>query len=291
MTVENVRNAVIGFGYDYGLDDAEGAFTASLPIAIREINALRPRTATAVIVHEPYAPVSEDYTTHLHMPSDTLTFTGMARSAIFEVDGEGDLSVTATNKVNDAVVSYDVYIDDNNVSSLHWNTSTGWKRIAVSTGTLSTITLTFSGSNTYHVRNVCFFDAVGTIGLKYGEYIDYDLSTIASNYEGVKYILRDNVDYTKYQIVNNKQLRLLASDTGTYEVIYRTKVNVWTTNSSVIPLDDDLAELVPLLVASYAWLDDNATRAQYYRALYERQAGLIERERVNVRMVDRRGWS
>ena len=136
------------------------------------------------------------------------------------------------------------------------------------------------------------FRSVGTIGLKYGEYIDYDLSAIASdNYEGVKYILRDNVDYTDYQIVNGKQLRLHASDTGTYEIIYRTKITVGTTDTSTVPLDDDLAALLPLLVASYAWLDDNASRSQYYRALYERQAALIEKERVNVRMIDTRGWS
>jgi hypothetical protein len=281
MTIGNVREAVVGFGYDYGLDDAEGAFKASLPIAIREINALRPRTATAVIVHEPYDPVFEDTAIHTYNPGEQLTFSCMARSAIFEVDGAGAVAVENATLNGDA----------------SWNASTGWKRYTAlwtppATGEeRKPMKITFSGDSTYHVRNVAFFDVVGTIGLKYGEYIDYDLSSITSNYEGVKYILRDNVDYTDYQIVNGKQLRLRASDTGTYEIIYRTKITVGTTDTSTVPLDDDLAALLPLLVASYAWLDDNASRSQYYRALYERQAALIEKERVNIRMIDTRGWS
>ena len=64
-------------------------------------------------------------------------------------------------------------------------------------------------------------------------------------------------------------------------------------NTDVIDLDEELCSLLPNLVASYVWLEDEAAMAQYYYSLYQQMAADVERrERSSapVRIINRSGW-
>ena len=64
-------------------------------------------------------------------------------------------------------------------------------------------------------------------------------------------------------------------------------------DETVIDLDEELSTLLPLLVASYIWLDDDADRAEYYMTLYRARAAevaALERNHAPVNMKDVYGW-
>jgi hypothetical protein len=44
-----------------------------------------------------------------------------------------------------------------------------------------------------------------------------------------------------------------------------------------IDLDEDICQILPLLVASYVWLDDEEEKSSVYRSLFYREAESISR--------------
>lgn len=64
---------------------------------------------------------------------------------------------------------------------------------------------------------------------------------------------------------------------GDIELIYTPKIESYTVNDKDedIDLPDEYIGALKLLIASYVWLDDNASRAQYYKGLYNEEIALI----------------
>ena len=58
-----------------------------------------------------------------------------------------------------------------------------------------------------------------------------------------------------------------------------------------LPLDDDVAELVPLLVASYIWLDDEPEKSVRYKNLYDAAKREIRGSVKISHVIDRKGRS
>lgn len=282
MTVKEVKNAVIAYGYTYDLEGNDALFLEAMNMAIAEINRVHPVTETAVIVHEPYEPICYDEGIMEYTPGTPLSFSAVACSAVFEVDGAGSVSVEGGT------------IDGSSICA--WNVKTGWRRITVKASTAREIVLHFDGNYLYRIRNIAFYlEALPpTAHVKSGEYVDYDLSELVDDFSAVSCILRNGISYVGegvYRILHGKVLRLPAADTGTYEVVYETVIPRLADEDEQIPLYSELCILLPILTASYVWLDDNAERAQYYRALYERQAAMIPREKRVSNLIDTKGWS
>ena len=86
---------------------------------------------------------------------------------------------------------------------------------------------------------------------------------------------------------------------GLYKVIYKRKPQAVVNNGeasddmTVIDLDEDLCALLPILVASFVWVDDEPEKAQYYLAIYQERAIDIERRIVSATPVpikNSNGW-
>ena len=86
---------------------------------------------------------------------------------------------------------------------------------------------------------------------------------------------------------------------GLFKVIYNRKpksienTGEASEDSTVIDLDEDLCALLPILVASYVWMDDEPEKAQYYLMLYRERAVDIERRIYNATPVpikSSNGW-
>lgn len=291
MTVLDVKNAVIAYGFNYDLDDNDDLFVKALNNAAQEINRIRPTTATVVIVHEPYEPsfTSSEITDI----ADGMSFAAMARSAVFEVDGEGQVSVSAEGA--------SVSINGESTSTVTWNVKTGWKRIEVKASAYTNITISFSGTYLFRMRNMAFYtEAVPpTAHIKSGDFVDYDLKALAEEYASISYILRGGLGYVgseTYRVLNNRILRIPTRDRGTYEVIYNKHIPVLgideaTHATEIIPLREDTLDALPVLVASYVWLDDNPERAQHYRALFGSLMASVPTETYITHIRDTRGWS
>jgi hypothetical protein len=291
MTVSDVKAAVIAYGYTNDLEGNDRLFLEALNMAVQEINRLRPATDTIEIVHEPYEPIYA--VREVTEISDGMSFTAVARSAVFEVDGKGAFNITATDEKGGPVT---VYIGNSVKSSLAWEESTSWKRIVVRTEKPANIEIKFSIEYVSRMRNLEFYDEAipPTAHIKSGDYVEYDLAKLESNFKAVSYILRDGVEYVgdgSYRIINGNKLRLPARDRGTYEVLYKKNIAQFRSDSEPINLRYELLVLLPYLVASYVWEDDAPERSQAYRAKFERNLASIPTETYVTNIYDPRGWA
>lgn len=194
MTVQEVKDAVLGYGYSLDLAENDALFYTVLNLAIREINRLRPRTGSIVIEH----------------PSEK----GKPVGAV------------------EGVLEYDL-------------------------------------------SKMCE---------------DLDFATLPLLKNGVPTYPED----PRGMLLHGTKLRLPITESGTYEVIYErvpSRFKNEEDDDEDLPLDGDLCELVPLLVASYVWLDDEPDKAQHYGALYRTAKAEIRKHERIAHVIDRKGWS
>lgn len=132
--------------------------------------------------------------------------------------------------------------------------------------------------------------------------LEYDLSQKCQNLDfaaAVLPLLKNGVptypEDPRGMLLHGAKLRLPIAESGTYEVIYEKAPsrfkNEEEDDAKRLPLDGDLCELVPLLVASYVWLDDEPDKAQHYGALYRTAKAEIRKHESIAHVIDRKGWS
>lgn len=144
----------------------------------------------------------------------------------------------------------------------------------------------------YTVRNIAIYDKIYSDLDEdippFTEKVPYKVSALVNDFErfdsspkditSQKYLHRD------YEIEGNDTVLLPLTEQGAYEISYIHRVITFDTYTDVnseehlIDLDEDLASLMPSLVAAYVWLDDEPEKAQYYMNLYMQRAMQIQRE-------------
>ena len=285
MTVLDVKNAILAYGFSRDLADTDGLFYTSLNLALTAVNRLRPRTGSAVIVHEPVSAVAEWHDVTRRSGGELLSYRSLARSAVFEVTGTGGVRVTNGT------------IDGMGAAS--WSLQTGWTRFTVFGD--GEIILEFSGEYPYAVRNVAFYDTPfpNAIALFGGETVEYDLRRVVPDFgRATLPILCDGIPVTPsdplLRLAHGYVLSVPKDARGTYEVIYERALPRYKDEDSdeeEIPLDGDLVDLLPLLVASYVWLDDEPEKAARYEALYRAATAEIRGVLKISHYIDRKFWT
>lgn len=279
MTVLEVKEAVLGYGYSRDLGGSDGLFYTSLNLAMQEVNRIRPALGTVVIVHEPAKAVASWPEVTLVTNEEPRVYTAVARSLVFEVSGNGGVTVTGAT------------IDGSDMKS--WNAGSGWMRFVATADSSKEIALTFSG-DCFYIRNVAAYAVPATFT---GEVVEYDLktndfarATLPLYKDGVEFFPDDR----RAMLIDGRYLRLPNSDRGTYEVRYEKTPQRFKDEDSdkeEILLDADLAELLPLLVASYVWRDDEPEKASAYYSLYSVASSRVRKPEKITHWVDRKGWT
>lgn len=279
MTVLEVKEAVLGYGYSRDLGGSDGLFYTSLNLAMQEVNRIRPALGTVVIVHEPAKAVASWSEVSLNTEENPLTYTAVARSLVFEVSGSGGVEVTGAK------------IDGADKKS--WNAGSGWMRLVATADTIGEIKLSFKDGY-FYVRNVSAYAIPANIT---GEVVEYDLKT-SDFARATLPIVKDGVevfpDDRRAMLIDGRYLRLPNRDRGTYEVRYEKTPQRFKDKDSdkeEILMDADLAELLPLLVASYVWRDDEPEKASAYYSLYSVAASRVRKPEKITHWVDRKGWT
>lgn len=286
MTVRDVKEAVLGYGFSRDLSDNDSLFYTSLNMAIRTVNRLRPRTGSCVIVHEPVRALVSYREVEHGGAGRSLEYREKAFSASVEVTGTGGLRVTGGTI--------------NGSETAAWSLEHGWIRLSVEGDDTGMIVLSFTGDYPFAVRNISFFDTAFPPKTEIfgGDVVDYDLSKLVNDFGRVSLPLyKDGVSTTpsdpRTRIVNERVLRVPVDDRGTYEVVYEREPPRfgWDDDEKDVWLDGDLAEILPLLVASYVWRDDEPEKSETYYRLYRAEAETIHKAPVINHYIDRGGWS
>jgi hypothetical protein len=159
------------------------------------------------------------------------------------------------------------------------------------------------GEYDYTIRNLAMYDRVyspneddivpysKTVGYKMSDYVKdfakFDTPPLDSNgahlYEGY------SIDGDTINLPIDKQ--------GVYTINYLHKVDTFGVLEDIgaqsIDLDEDLAALLPNLIAAYVWLDDEPDKSQYYYNLYLARADQIKRTSNNLNPIEFKsvyGW-
>lgn len=165
------------------------------------------------------------------------------------------------------------------------------------------VEIVFSGDYDYTIRNLAMYDRVyspsaedivpysKTVGYKMSDYVNdfakFDTPPLDSNgahlYEGY------SIDGDTINLPIDKQ--------GIYTINYLHKVSMYDVLTVVgeqpIDLDEDLAAVLPNLIAAYVWLDDEPDKSQYYYNLYLARADQIKRTSNNLNPIEFKsvyGW-
>jgi hypothetical protein len=297
MTIKELYDAVAQLGFEDSLED-NARFLFATNRAISEVGKIRPATAIYKIEHHPLPIMGTAYHRQKITNGSTVNISG-AKAFFFECNGSSGNCVV--KKTNGDVLKEITFSSTN-------KEYTQYKGFIKDDGVFYTddVVLVFNGDYRYSVRNLVFYDTLDSANESdipsYDTYVKYDLAVLTTDFLSLvqnpindvkeEHEFRINSDY----FVEKPSKILLPYDAvGTYEVTYNRKrvkaTSVSTTET--VDLDDDLCEILPYLVASDIWADDEPSKAEYYLMRYrELEAKIINAERkpLQARIRNVSGW-
>ena len=253
MTLNELKNDVARLGFESYVEDEE-CFIASANRALSLIYVDRPVQKTAPISFRgPRTTLVREFVEHRSGEEITFAFTG--KSLSFRSTGVGSCIITDTSGSNLIPLSNDGQLT---------------KQFLYGNGTI-----TFSGDYYFTVSNLAVFDDL--ISERAPDIPEYTPEREISPEEYCDGF-RSFAGYPKDKngkTVNSVRLadgRIYApfSYRGEmYLTYYRTPkpINKDEVNAQ-IDVSEECAPMLPLLTASFMWLDDDAAKAQYYMSLY-----------------------
>ena len=298
MTLGELKTAVNSLGGETNLEEiypnsttidlngisrvaVDANFCSIVTRALDEINRIRPRAKhTTVVFRRPstvYAQSASEAADGLKIPLSGGT------AYTFEIVGKGKYRIGESDVVK---VDYSHYTRVYGLLNQE-NIATG-------------AVVAFEGDFGLTVRNAAVYADKISARLdipEYQAYAEYTLDECDFVALDGKSITTEDVQRYGIKILDNRKIAVPWETRGEVGVRYQRKISEVTINTNdydALDVDPDLERLLPLLVASYAYLtDDTTAKAQYYRQLYEADRAMIMREIRNLdrnNLIKTNGW-
>ncbi len=306
MRVSELYNQVSQLGFETSLEDDDRFYFAANR-AIMQVSAIRPSVSTYIINHKPMVNLVRLNTFSPIERSEDLIFDAAdARAFYFEADGDGIVYIELwdDDPQNGEWITIGAIELSSNRKFLPYRGFIKKDGDFVS----GRVRLVFAGEYLYSVKNVALYRELysnreGDIPT-FEPYTRYDIGSLAPDFLSLNSppITEDEENERlcgQYDVENGRVILLPYSLRGCYKVLYRRKPEEIknhghaSNDATVIDLDEELCTLLPMLVASYVWLEDEPTMANYYLSLYRDRAVDIERRLKNITPVVYRssnGW-
>lgn len=168
------------------------------------------------------------------------------------------------------------------------------------------VAIEFSGDYDYTIRNLAMYDRVYSASeediVPYGKTVGYRMETsLVDDFDRFDSPPLDSNGMHLFEgySVTKDTVYLPIDKQGIYTIKYLHKVKPIDVYANIndpdieIDLEDDLAAILPNLVAAYVWLDDEPDKAQYYYNLYLQRAEQIKRQSVDLNPIEFKsvyGW-
>ena len=304
MQVSDLYNQVAQLGFEKSLEDEDGFYYAANR-AILQVNALRPAIATYVINHKPMKNlVTEASFSPVERAEDLCYEASDAKAYYFEADGKGSVYV---EKFDDRSSSWQIIDSVELDAQRRFTAYSGFVKDGKSFVS-GPVRLRFSGDYLYSVKCVALYQHIYSDDAAdippYEAYTRYDIAALAGDFLTLSSPpITEDEEYEKlsgdFDVEGGRVILLPHSAEGCFKVLYnRRPRGIENTGSAAeddtqIDLDEELCSLLPILIASYVWVDDEPDMSEYYLALYrERAADIIARTKnlvpVNIKNAD--GW-
>lgn len=304
MTVSELYKSVAQLGFEDSLED-DDRFIFAVNRALLQVNAIRPVTSAYVINHKPMEnKVQESSFTPIEKFEDLYFEASDVKSYYFEADGNGTMYVEKYDEELEAWVKIGMV---NLSADKVFVPYRGFiKEDGIFVG--DRVRLHFTGDYLYSVRNVAMYEylysRLEADIPSYEAYTRYDISALVPDFLSlnsppIKEEAECQYLNQGYDVEGGRIILLPHDAKGLYKVIYKRKPQAVINHGeaaddmTVLDLDEDLCALLPILVASFVWVDDEPEKAQYYLAIYQERAIDIERRIVSATPVpikNSNGW-
>lgn len=233
--------------------------------------------------------VGADFEIKQHINND-ISVQANGKSYYFEVEG---------------VATVEIYKDDALIKTINNSGKGALTKYKGITGTESgTIEIKFTGAYPYSYRNVAIYDVAFEEDEDVWEYTrekKYDLREIKSDFYKLvsTNLVFDNEIYKNthdYYWEGESTLVLPGLTAANFKVhyyAYPQTITSETTDDEVLSLDPEVANLLPVYMASELMEDDDSSLAFYFREQYtEAKARLVPtQEQGRTVFIDEQGWS
>lgn len=308
MTIKELYDSVAELGFETELESERlNGFILAANRAIVQINRIRPATSIYKLNHFPlvnklsestYEPVCKD--------DEALIFsTDGAKSYFFECNGNGIATIeksTDFGETWETLAAVELVSEKGQFEKYRGLILDGDKPY------LGLVRIKFSGDYIYWVQNVAMYGSLLSADPEsvpaFSKYISYDIASLTDDF--VSFVCPPITDAqrdkgfilnTDYFLEGASKILIPASIKGVYDVVYNRRNKQLSLNDDMeetnIDLDSELCCLMPNLVASYIWADDEPTKAEYYLTLYNAQVAEIMAREKNLKPVvyrNKTGW-
>lgn len=167
------------------------------------------------------------------------------------------------------------------------------------------VKILFKGQHPYHVRNIALYDADYDYFNGNTKYIPdfkpyniYNLKSLASNYYKLYKIYHEDENH---ELMNRNDFIMEDGNTlvlnnalrGNFILKYQTfqeKITLDTDSETEINLDEEVAVILPLYIASQLYKDDDIAVATMYRNEFETALEDLYPKYNDLKFVDKTGW-
>ena len=304
MTVGELYNQVSQLGFEDALENNDRFYFAANR-AILQVNTLRPAVKALAIDHRPLPnEIKGSSFAPIERVSDLIFEADSAKAFYCEADGVGILYIETFDENAGAwrLLAVKQLSAKKKFTSYSGFIKEGGEFVA------SKIRLRFSGEFIYSVRNVALYkylysDEENDIP-SYEAFTRYDMRQLTDDFLGfAEPPIVDNANQTRlnqgYEIEGGYILLLPHDNAGVYKVMYKRRPHEIinngeaTVDETIIDLDEELSHMLPNLVASYIWAEDEPSLAEYYLSLYRERAAEIRATAKNpapARYTSVNGW-
>lgn len=304
MLVSELYKQVAQLGFEDSLED-ENRFYYAANRALLQVNSIRPAVSAYVINHKPMANLVKVDTFSPIERSEDLCFEATdAKAYYFEADGNGALYI---ERWDDASGEW-VIIDSLEFTSTR--RFIPYKGFIKRDGAFTTgqIRLRFVGEFLYSVKNVAMYRHIYSSSEAdipaFEPYTRYDISALVPDFLSLgSPPISEDENYVRlnqnYDVEGGKVILLPYSAEGCFKVLYNRRpaeieiIGNASEDEATVDLDEELCAILPILIASYVWVEDEPSMAEYYLSLYRERAMDIERRIKNATPVTIRntnGW-
>ena len=266
MTLNELKNDVAQLGFESYVEN-EDAFIASVNRALSLIYVDRPVSkSTTIRFSGPKVSFAREFIEHRTGKTVTLQANGKAIS--FRSSGTGTCIIRDSTGSNEIPLATDNQLTKQFV--------------------YGDVTITFKGNYYYTVSNLAVFDDLISNRLtdipEYTPFREINPSEYCDDFRAFSSQATDKEGSPigSVQLLDGRIRAPFDFRGDLYLTYYRTpKAADKNSPSSPLDVSDECAPLLPLLTASFLWLDDDASKAQYYMSLYRDLVANLKRYSTN----------
>ena len=230
--------------------------------------------------------------TEEHTDEDIVYEAGSGKAYYFEVDNYATIKVYIDN----VLVNTINYIPDDRSFTI--------QKDFLNNSNNKSVKLVFTGDYPYHIRNVCIYglnynyndeDDIDNIP-NYTSDNSFDLKNLIGDfYKIIKFYCNgcEMVNNTDYKMEDYYTLTINNMTDGEYLIKYQPyveKIDEDTSDDYTLPLEREMAVLLPLYMASELYKDDDLSLATIYRNEFEAAVDDIYPTISDLKFIDKAGW-